>query len=91
MLDLVKSSLKIDGNELDADVKLLIDAAIEDLEASGVPRQTDGKETALYIRAVIIYSILNYENYDKTLNVVALNNSLQSIILKIKSYGGEMT
>jgi uncharacterized phage protein (predicted DNA packaging) len=91
MLDLVKSALKIDGDETESDVKLLIDAAIEDLEASGVPRQTEGKETALYKRAVIIYSILNYENYDKTLNVVALNNSLQSIILKIKSYGGEMT
>jgi hypothetical protein len=90
MLNFVKNALKIDGDEADTDVQLLIDAAIEDLEVSGVPRQTTGKETALYKRAVIIYSILNHENYDKSLNVVALNNSLQSIILKIKSFGGEI-
>ncbi|MGG3800457.1 head-tail connector protein [Metabacillus fastidiosus] len=88
MLEIIKKKLRVDGSEEDVDLALLIGAAKEYLSNSGVPLQEEGKESALYKQALIIYSFLNYENYDKALNVEALKLSLQTIILQMKSYGG---
>ncbi|PEJ84709.1 head-tail connector protein, partial [Bacillus toyonensis] len=44
MLELLKRKMKIDGNEEDTDIQLLIDGAKESLLQSGVPES----EKALY-------------------------------------------
>ncbi|MGG3798982.1 head-tail connector protein [Metabacillus fastidiosus] len=88
MLGIVKEALKVDGSEEDLSLTLLINAAKEYLSNAGVPAQEEGKDSALYQLAVIKYALLNYENYDKSLNVEALKLSLQTDILQMKDYGG---
>ncbi|MDZ5609747.1 head-tail connector protein [Bacillus pseudomycoides] len=87
MLELIKNRLKIDGNEEDIDIQLLIDGAKESLHESGVPES----DRALYKIAVMTHVLLNYENHDKSLNVPALKQSLETTILQLRSYdsGGD--
>ncbi|MED2845015.1 head-tail connector protein [Bacillus toyonensis] len=82
MLELLKRKMKIDGNEEDTDIQLLIDGAKESLLQSGVPES----EKALYKIAVITHVLLNYENQDKSLNVPALKQSLETMILQLRDY-----
>lgn len=82
MLELIKGKLKIDGNEEDAVIQLLIDGAKEALLGSGVPES----KKALYKIAVITHVLLNYENQDKSLNVPALKQSLETTILQLRDY-----
>ncbi|MCU5179284.1 head-tail connector protein [Bacillus toyonensis] len=82
MLELIKGKLKIDGNEEDAEIQLLIDGAKESLLGAGVPES----EKALYKIAVITHALLNYENQDKSLNVPALKQSLETTILQLRDY-----
>lgn len=74
--------MKIDGDEEDTDIQLLIDGAKESLLQSGVPES----EKALYKIAVITHVLLNYENQDKSLNVPALKQSLETMILQLRDY-----
>ena len=56
MLDDVRSALRVDGNELDAEIQGLIDAAVADLTLSGVdPAKAQAMTDPLIRRAVIIY------------------------------------
>ncbi|CAM4400728.1 head-tail connector protein [Bacillus manliponensis] len=87
MLNLVKKKLRVDGNEEDEDIQLLIDGAKEYLLGSGVRENN----SARYKIAVMTYVLLNYENHDKSLNVVALNASLETAILQLRDYGGGTT
>ncbi|AXO94289.1 hypothetical protein MCCC1A01412_27090 [Bacillus anthracis] len=82
MLELLKRKLKIDGDEEDIDIQLLIDGAKESLLESGVPES----EKTLYKIAVITHVLLNYENQDKSLNVPALKQSLETTILQLRDY-----
>ncbi|MCB5900275.1 head-tail connector protein [Bacillus cereus] len=82
MLELIKGKLKIDGNEEDIIIQLLIDGAKEALLGSGVPES----EKALYKIAVITHVLLNYENQDKSLNVPGLKQSLETTILQLRDY-----
>ncbi|PHE61874.1 hypothetical protein COF68_15715 [Bacillus toyonensis] len=82
MLELLKRKMKIDGDEEDTDIQLLIDGAKESLLQSGVPES----EKALYKIAVITHVLLNYENQDKSLNVPALKQSLETMILQLRDY-----
>ncbi|PEJ84765.1 hypothetical protein CN688_30465, partial [Bacillus toyonensis] len=43
-------------------------------------------EKALYKIAVITHVLLNYENQDKSLNVPALKQSLETTILQLRDY-----
>ncbi|PHC09307.1 hypothetical protein COE97_25305 [Bacillus toyonensis] len=82
MLELLKRKMKIDGDEEDTDIQLLIDGAKESLLQSGVPES----EKALYKIAVITHVLLGYENQDKSLNVPALKQSLETMILQLRDY-----
>ncbi|TKI81111.1 head-tail connector protein [Bacillus mycoides] len=82
MLELLKRKMKIDGDEEDTDIQLLIDGAKESLLQSGVLES----EKALYKIAVITHVLLNYENQDKSLNVPALKHSLETTILQLRDY-----
>ncbi|PHC97076.1 hypothetical protein COF44_22950 [Bacillus toyonensis] len=82
MLELLKRKMKIDGDEEDTDIQLLIDGAKESLLQSGVPES----EKALYKIALITHVLLNYENQDKSLNVPALKQSLETMILQLRDY-----
>ncbi|KZE06309.1 hypothetical protein B4117_2187 [Bacillus mycoides] len=82
MLELIKGKLKIDGNEEDTEIQLLIDGAKESLLISGVSES----EKALYKIAVITHVLLNYENQDKSLNIPALEQSLRTTILQLRDY-----
>lgn len=84
LLDGVKQRLKIDGSEENDFLTLLIDGAKEHLKNAGVPIPTDGNEGALYKQAIQIHVLLNYENYDTSLNVDKLNKALNSIILQLR-------
>lgn len=56
MLDEVRSALRVDGNELDAEIQGLIDSAVADLTLSGVdPTKAQAMTDPLIKRAVIIY------------------------------------
>ncbi|WP_459503076.1 head-tail connector protein [Bacillus sp. C1] len=85
MLEHIKNRLKIDGNEEDMILQLLIDGAKESLRESGVLES----EKALYKIAVITHVLLNYENHDKSLNVPALKQSLETTILQLRDYSGD--
>lgn len=82
MLELIKRKLKIDGNEEDIDIQLLIDGAKESLLESGASES----DKALYKIAVITHVLLNYENHDKSLNVPALKQSLETTVLQLRDY-----
>lgn len=82
--DFVQQKLKIDESEDIFTLALLIDGAKEYLKESGVVPEDENNPSSLYKIAVGIHALLNYENYDSSLNVEALNRSLTSIILKIR-------
>ncbi len=63
-------------------IQLLIDGAKEALLGCGVPES----EKALYKIAIITHVLLNYENQDKSLNVPALKQSLETTILQLRDY-----
>ncbi|MBT2614129.1 MULTISPECIES: head-tail connector protein [unclassified Bacillus (in: firmicutes)] len=77
----VKEYLRIDGEEDDALIGLLIKAAIEFLENAGVPEQ----DSALYKVAVMLYVTLQYENRDPGQKIEKFNTAFQSIILHLKN------
>ena len=77
----VKEYLRIDGNDDDALIGLLIKAAIEFLSNAGVPEQ----ESALYKVAVMLYVTLQYENRDPGQKIEKFNAVFQSIILQLKT------
>ncbi|MES1038955.1 head-tail connector protein [Peribacillus simplex] len=77
----VKEYLRIDGNDDDALIGLLIKAAIVFLENAGVPEQGG----ALYKVAVMLYVTLQYENRDPGQKIEKFNAAFQSIILQLKT------
>lgn len=87
MLDIVKRKLRVDSNEEDEDITLLIEGAKEYLFRAGVPESN----SAQYKIAIITYALLNYENHDKSLNVAALKASLETTILQLRDYSGGTT
>jgi uncharacterized phage protein (predicted DNA packaging) len=80
----LKSYLRIDGDEDDSRLILLILGAKEHLLEAGIKES----DKALYKIAVMTYILLNYENYDKSLNIEKLEMSLETAILKLRTYGG---
>ena len=65
MLDEVRSALRVDGNELDAEIQGLIDAAIADLTLSGVdPVKAQAMTDPLIKRAVILYCRAHFDYAD---------------------------
>lgn len=79
-LDEIKKHLRIDGSEDDDVLTLHLDAAIDFLVRAGVVET----ESPLYKQAILIHVLLNYQNYESSLNVDALNKSLTSIILQLR-------
>lgn len=66
MLDEVRSALRVDGNELDAEIQGLIDAAVADLTLSGVdPVKAQAMTDPLIRRAVIIYCRAHFDYADQ--------------------------
>ncbi len=84
LFGLAKEKLRVDEGD-EALILLHVKSAMESLKLSGVPES----ESSLYKTAVLIQVILDYENNDKDLNVNALKQSLETIILKLKTFGGE--
>lgn len=66
MLDEVRSALRVDGNELDAEIQGLIDAAVADLTLSGVdPAKAQAMTDPLIRRAVVIYCRAHFDYADQ--------------------------
>lgn len=85
LFEFIKKQLKIDGSDDDDVIALLIDGAKEHLKEAGVLEPTTEDEmSALYKQAIYIQTLLNYQNYESSLNVEALNRALTAIILKIR-------
>jgi uncharacterized phage protein (predicted DNA packaging) len=83
--DFIKKQLKIDGSEEDEILALLIAGAKEFLTKAGVPAPLSEDEMSSQFKlAVYIHTLLNYQNYESSLNVDALNNSLTTIILQLR-------
>jgi hypothetical protein len=80
----LKSYLRIDGDGDDSRLILLINGAKESLLDAGIVES----DKFQYKIAVMTNVLLNYENYDKSLNVEKLEKSLETAILKLRSYGG---
>lgn len=78
----VKEYLRIDGNEDDVLISLLMEAAKEYLCNAGVTEQG----SALYKVAVMLYVTLQYENRDPGQKIEKFNTAFQSIILQLKTY-----
>ncbi|KWW17976.1 hypothetical protein AS888_20920 [Peribacillus simplex] len=78
----VKEYLRIDGNEDDVLISLLMEAAKEYLTNAGVTEQN----SALYKVAVMLYVTLQYENRDPSQKIEKFNIAFQSIILQLKTY-----
>ncbi|MBT2647195.1 head-tail connector protein [Peribacillus frigoritolerans] len=78
----VKEYLRIDGNEDDVLISLLMEAAKEYLSNAGVTVQG----SALYNLAVMLYVTLQYENRDPGQKIEKANYAFQSIILQLKTY-----
>ena len=85
LFNFVKEKLKIDGSEGDDILALHVDAAKEKLLGAGVPES----DKSLYKLTVLLQVMLDYENYDKSLNTVALQNAITSNILLLRPYGGD--
>jgi len=65
MLDEVRSALRIDGYEHDAELQGLIEAAVADLTLSGVdPQKAQAMTDPLIKRAIIIYCRMHFEYSD---------------------------
>jgi uncharacterized phage protein (predicted DNA packaging) len=78
--DDLKTYLRVDGSEDDTILALHLDAAKDYLAKSGVV----DSDSPLYKQAILIHVLLNYQNYDSSLNVNALNKSLTSIVLQLR-------
>ncbi|WP_374711532.1 head-tail connector protein [Symbiobacterium terraclitae] len=67
LLDEVRSALRVDGNEHDAEIQGLIDAALADLTLSGVSPEKAHFETTdpLIRRAVVIYCQAHFDYADQ--------------------------
>jgi hypothetical protein len=89
-MEFVKQYARIDESEDESYLTLLIDAAKVELQSSGVPEIEEGNSLyPLYQKAVAIQVLLDYDKYDKSMNIDALKRSLTTIILKLKAYGGD--
>lgn len=85
LFNFIKSQLRIDGSEDDETLALLIDAAKEYLGDAGIPEPlTEDEMSNRYKLAVYIHTLLNYQNYESSLNVEALNRALTTLILQIR-------
>lgn len=85
LFEFIKKQLKIDGSEEDDILALLIDGAKEYLNEAGVLEPTTEDEMSpLYKQAVYIFTLLNYQNYESTMNVEALNRALTTLILQLR-------
>jgi uncharacterized phage protein (predicted DNA packaging) len=90
LIDFVKQHVRIDESEDEAYLTLLIDAAKAELKSSGVREVDEGAPFyPLYQKAVAIQVLLDYDKYDKFMNVEGLKNALREITLKLKDYGGD--
>ncbi|UQD53308.1 phage gp6-like head-tail connector protein [Bacillus methanolicus] len=88
LIDFVKQHVRIDESEDDTYLTLLIDAAKANLKISGVrEREEEDPLYPLYQIAVAIQVLLDYDKYDKFMNVEALKKALLEITLKLKDYG----
>ena len=88
LIDFVKQHVRIDESEDDTYLTLLIDAAKANLKISGVREREEGDPLyPLYQIAVAIQVLLDYDKYDKFMNVEALKKALLEITLKLKDYG----
>jgi uncharacterized phage protein (predicted DNA packaging) len=79
-LDELKNYLRIDEDEDDGLLGLLIDGAKEYLIYAGVAESNQ----ALYKLAVMLYVALNYENRDPGLKIDRFNCALEGVILQLK-------
>ncbi|MGR6115716.1 head-tail connector protein [Aeribacillus composti] len=84
-LEELKKYLRIDGSEDDDILTLLVNAAKEALKKAGVPES----DSDLYKLAVMLYVALYYENRDPSTKMDKLNFAFESIVLKLKDYGGD--
>ncbi|PJN90984.1 head-tail connector protein [Bacillus sp. mrc49] len=78
----VKEYLRIDGNEDDVLISLLMEAAKDYLSNAGVTE----RDSALYKVAVMLYVTLQYENRDPGQKIEKFNIAFQSIIMQLKTY-----
>ncbi|MED0676981.1 head-tail connector protein [Aneurinibacillus thermoaerophilus] len=81
-LDELKTYLRIDGDEDDMLLTLLVGGAKEYLANAGV-LESDGD---LYKLAIMLYVALHYENRDPSVKIEKFNFALESIILQLKNY-----
>lgn len=79
----LKTYLRIDGDEDDIILDLLISAAVEYLTDAGVP--PDARDSAKYKLAVMLLVALNYENRNPAAAIEKLNFGVESIILQLKT------
>lgn len=82
-LDTLKKYLRIDGNDDDEILNLLVEASKEYLTGAGVPESN----SALYRLAIMMHVTLNYENRNPAIKIESINCALLSIILQIKEWG----
>jgi uncharacterized phage protein (predicted DNA packaging) len=82
-LDELKNYLRIDGDEDDGLLGLLIDGAKEYLTHAGVRESNQ----ALYKLAMMLYVALHYENRDPGVKIDRFNCALEGVILQLR--GGE--
>lgn len=81
MLQDIKDSLRVSGNDLDTEIQDLIDAAKADLQLSGVSETKVNDNTdPLIKRAIIIYCRAHFDYDDK-----AADRLLQSYVM-LKSH-----
>lgn len=66
LLEAVKSSIRVDGDDLNDEIQDLIDAAKADLQLSGVSKSKIIDTDPLIKRAIIVYTKANfgYDNKD---------------------------
>lgn len=81
-LNLVKKYLRIDGDEDNDILDLLIKSAKKDLEDSGVPESEDPRYEVL----VALHTALYNENRDPSIKIDKLNVAYESLLLKLKIY-----
>jgi uncharacterized phage protein (predicted DNA packaging) len=79
-LDELKNYLRIDEDEDDGLLALLIDGAKEYLMNAGVVESNQ----ALYKLAVMLYVALHYENRDPSVKMERFNCALEGVVLQLK-------
>lgn len=85
-LDEVKKYLRIDGDEDNDILTLLISGAEEYLRDAGVPNTL--RDSSRYKLAVMLYVALYYENRDPSEADSKFNFALESLILQLRAAGG---